>query len=214
MIRSIEVSMESFFKSLKRQDGFTLVELMVVVAIIGLLSAVAIPNFKKYQAKAKTSEAKLQLSAAYTAEQSFYSDYNLYHHCLNYMGYNPSNESAQRYFAIGFKTSNLAAAGAPLAQAVANGLITTTAACPTAITDGQSRYEATKKLTNVNATIAIFDVNAAGAAAILGTQADPANETFVIGAVGPVDSKFITNTTMAGFTINQNKIISHVVMGY
>ena len=63
--------MKSFLKSLKRQDGFTLVELMVVVAIIGLLSAVAIPNFKKYQAKAKVSEAKLQLSAAYTAEQFF-----------------------------------------------------------------------------------------------------------------------------------------------
>jgi len=55
MIWLMEVPMKSFFQSLKRQDGFTLVELMVVVAIIGLLSAVAVPNFKKYQAKAKTS---------------------------------------------------------------------------------------------------------------------------------------------------------------
>ena len=53
--------MKSFLKPLGRQSGFTLVELMVVVAIIGLLSAVAIPNFKKYQAKSKISEAKLQL---------------------------------------------------------------------------------------------------------------------------------------------------------
>ena len=41
--------------------GMSLVELMIVVAIIGILSSVAIPNFKKYQAKSKTSEAKLQL---------------------------------------------------------------------------------------------------------------------------------------------------------
>ena len=89
----------------RNDSGFTLVELMVVVAIIGLLSAVAIPNFKKYQARAKTSEAKLQLSAAYTAEQSFYSDYTIYHVCLRYMGFDPSGEAAQRYYSIGFTTT-------------------------------------------------------------------------------------------------------------
>jgi prepilin-type N-terminal cleavage/methylation domain-containing protein len=96
--------MKSFSKALKRQDGFTLVELMVVVAIIGLLSAVAVPNFKKYQAKAKMSEAKLQLSAIYTAESSFYSDYNIYAQCLVYMGYDPGLEWANRYYAVGFRT--------------------------------------------------------------------------------------------------------------
>src|SRR6476469_10953386 len=94
--------MKKFLQSLKRQDGFTLVELMVVVAIIGLLSAVAVPNFKKYQAKAKMSEAKLQLSALYTAETSFFSDYNMYANCLRYMGYDPDRERNNRYYAIGF----------------------------------------------------------------------------------------------------------------
>ena len=83
-------------KYLINKDGFTLVELMVVVAIIGLLSAIAIPNFKKYQSKSKVSEAKLQLSAAYTAEQSFFSDFNLYHTCLPYMGFDPGQETANR----------------------------------------------------------------------------------------------------------------------
>ena len=51
--------MKKIFRSKK---GFTLVELMVVVAIIGVLTSVAIPNFKRYQAKSKTSEAKIQLA--------------------------------------------------------------------------------------------------------------------------------------------------------
>src|SRR4051812_47117589 len=51
--------------------GFTLIELMIVVAIIGILAAIAIPNFLKFQARAKQSEPKGNLKAISTAEQSF-----------------------------------------------------------------------------------------------------------------------------------------------
>lgn len=66
---------------LRNVGGFTLVEVMVVVAIIGILSAVAIPNFKKFQAKAKQSEARITLAALYVADRAALADFetrNLY----------------------------------------------------------------------------------------------------------------------------------------
>lgn len=62
----------------KRSSGFTLIELMIVVAIIGILAAIAIPNFIKFQLKAKTSEVKSNLAAIRTAEESYYAEYGTY----------------------------------------------------------------------------------------------------------------------------------------
>ena len=63
-------------KQLKGQKGFTLIELMIVVAIIGILAAIAIPNFLAYQAKSKQSEAKVALGAIFTSAIAYSSEVN------------------------------------------------------------------------------------------------------------------------------------------
>jgi type IV pilus assembly protein PilA len=63
---------------LRNKKGFTLIELMIVVAIIGILAAIAIPNFLKFQAKSKQSEAKTNLKAIYTAETGYFGENNTY----------------------------------------------------------------------------------------------------------------------------------------
>ena len=62
----------------KSTKGFTLIELMIVVAIIGILAAIAIPNFLRFQLKSKTSEGKVNLAAIRTAEESYLAEYGTY----------------------------------------------------------------------------------------------------------------------------------------
>lgn len=62
----------------KNMKGFTLIELMIVVAIIGVLAAIAIPNFMNYQCKAKQTEAKRNLGTIKTQQYAYRAEWDTY----------------------------------------------------------------------------------------------------------------------------------------
>jgi prepilin-type N-terminal cleavage/methylation domain-containing protein len=60
------------------RSGFTLLEVMIAVAIIGVLAAIAIPLLASYQLRSKSAEAKTNLSAIRVLEEGFYSENQMY----------------------------------------------------------------------------------------------------------------------------------------
>ncbi len=58
----------------RNQKGFTLVELLIVIAIIGILAAIAIPQFSSYRQKAYVAVTKSDVKNAYTAVQAYISE--------------------------------------------------------------------------------------------------------------------------------------------
>jgi type IV pilus assembly protein PilA len=88
--------MLTMLRGRKGKKGFTLIELMIVVAIIGILAAIAIPNFLRFQAKSKQSEAKTNLGGIFTAETSYFSENNNYAN-LGTVSWAPVGKAKYRY---------------------------------------------------------------------------------------------------------------------
>jgi len=66
---------------MRKHAGFTLVELMIVVAIVAILAAIAIPSYLRFQSKAKTAEATNNLGAIRTAEETYRAENDTYLVC-------------------------------------------------------------------------------------------------------------------------------------
>jgi type IV pilus assembly protein PilA len=101
----------------RKAKGFTLIELMIVVAIIGILAAIAIPNFLKYQAKSRQSEAKQNLGSIFTSQIAYYGENNTFGNTFASIGWGPEGTTRYAY------TVDVASAGS--FSAIAQGNIDT-----------------------------------------------------------------------------------------
>ena len=97
----------------RKSKGFTLIELMIVVAIIGILAAIAIPNFLNMRKKAMSTEAKSNLGDLRTMEEAYRMEYGTYTASLTNIDY--SQPAGARY------TYSVASANAANTTLVADG---------------------------------------------------------------------------------------------
>lgn len=85
--------------SKKNRHGFSLVELMVVVSIIGVLAAIGIPQYSKFKQNAYSAEAKSALANLFVAEKAFYLEHSGYHTSFQAIGFTPA---ARGVYNVGF----------------------------------------------------------------------------------------------------------------
>jgi type IV pilus assembly protein PilA len=95
----------------KKDEGFTLIELMIVVAIIGILAAIAIPNFLRYQAKTKQSEAKTNLGSIFTSQVTYFGENDTYAGSIGAgsLGWAPEGTTRYAYSMSGGTTTQFSA---------------------------------------------------------------------------------------------------------
>jgi prepilin-type N-terminal cleavage/methylation domain-containing protein len=83
--------------------GFTLIELMIVVAIIGILASLAIPDFLKISARARQAEAKGNLGALWTCQVSYFGEYSTFAggaNAIDLIGFGATGNQQTRYWYI------------------------------------------------------------------------------------------------------------------
>jgi prepilin-type N-terminal cleavage/methylation domain-containing protein len=86
---------------MKKTKGFTLVELVIVIVIVGILSIVAVPIYRGYTRKAMASEGKSLLGSIQTSEKIYYAEYGNFYTITGSTAYNPLldvDARANKYF--------------------------------------------------------------------------------------------------------------------
>ena len=178
-------------KLLKSEQGFSLVELMVVVAIIGILATIGIPQYQKFMAKARQAEAKTHLNAIFQGEASHFTEYNTYSGNLQAIGAGAVGQDL-RYNA-GFRNGVACVGASALTPASTDGnndLIS--------VSTGGGAWRYAGKIADLGGTT---DCSALATGYIAAAWGNPTNA-----ADGNDNNKDV-------FTINQNRLLTQTAVG-
>ena len=174
---------------MRKNKGFTLIELMIVVAIIGILAAIAIPNFIRFQARSKQSEAKSNLKSLFTAQKSYYQEKDRYSQLVKVIGFAPERGNRYAYYngpTGGDLVLRNIAAGTETAPATAVGYTVDTFKHPTLTATTNSGVPAVT--IPASAWVAIAGQNPPAWPGVSNAASAGANDHFAAIAVGQIDN--------------------------
>lgn len=179
-------------KTLRSNQGFSLVELMVVVAIIGILATMAIPQVNRFVAQSRQSEARVTLSAIYQFNTAFRNgDAQSYTSSLDLMGFRPGG--TYRYN-TGFNARFPDAVTATIPVLGANERISLKAGCGVAAPGWAADCTLVNQTAGTDAPVAA-----------VATQ-----NTFLAHALGNISQ---SGASVDTWTLSENKIMTNTVNG-
>ncbi|MHB1845973.1 MAG: prepilin-type N-terminal cleavage/methylation domain-containing protein [Deltaproteobacteria bacterium] len=152
---------------IRSSRGFTLIELMIVVAIIGILAALAIPNFIKFQARSRQAECRTNMKSIFTAEKSYFGDKQQYLEEANIVGFSPEMNNRYSYYlgpAAGLETRPVTG---PVTETTGSDSYCTQFGGQQVITLDESKWGAATWATTVPGAFATRTVNAGGQTTVL-----------------------------------------------
>jgi prepilin-type N-terminal cleavage/methylation domain-containing protein len=179
-------------------SGFTLIELMIVVAIAGILAAIALPNYQNFLARSRRTEAKLALSSVFVAESTARAEQNSYTTCLSTAGYDRPFQNV--YFSVGFGNPSLTCGtGASDCHTYDFSLGTP---CSAGVFPAGGFFAADRASSNPPVTRAVFNANVV-------TTIGPG--FYTAAAVGRISLKGPTFIDV--WTINETKLLTNLQYG-